>query len=622
MGQATRMWSQDTYVNAAKPATNYFKAPRLGLKKWDAADAQYVFLSFSTPFPFGAKVLEAWLEFSTYAMPETGTHSMTVARVKDPIAYSRVNWNNRPDVRSDSVTVTKSGALPGGERWRIDVREHLQAVSNGSPWRGWRITTNDTVQRWMYSDENSSKNVDGPTLFIRWADDPDEPQSLSPNEGVVASAKPAISFEYVDVAGDTRLGFAQVRTSLTSSFTSPQWTSGVLTNETDGALDGPVIYLGRTTFPGAAVGQRIYYQVKVADGENLWSDWSAAAWFEYRPQPAITVTSFDPAKPTFSDSSPQLSWTFPNQKAYQVTIARKYQPDRIIYNTGKVSSADQVIQIPPKILRWDDSTYRVIIRAWDQYQRVGTANIPAYAVSRNDVFLDTDLALSPVQVPTVRPWGSGPFVNIEWDRPTSADAFEIVREERTGEKIILDRVTYEESHRGNGKHLYRDRTIPPNTSVRYIVRPIVNGKRGGGTPSARFTLDLEGIWVVTDDHTLFIAGDEEGEWDLPDDGTAHQVLGAVSPTIIREPFKGYVINVEGFLVEESRFQPSLTDQDRVDKFLTIKKRARNARLAIGDMNIPVDLVNMKVHPTPLAGRRYRATFTAYQNGEVWWERSA
>lgn len=609
------MKAVDTYINAARPTTNYFRASKLGLKKWDAADAQYAFVNFPLPFKRGVRIVSATLSFHTYAMPEGGTHSITVSAVTSGFSYARGDWSDRPTVDSArQITEERAGALPGGYLWEFNVKAMMQRVSDGHSWLGFRITTNDAPQRWVYSE--SLYSGEGPTLTVVWADNPDIPDSLSPDNGVVSVNKPALSFDYVDLSGDLDLSKVHVQISTSATFSTITWDSG----EID-AIDGPTVYLSKTTYPGAVSGQKVYWRVRVMDGAGLWcKGWSYAADFTYLAPEGITPTSFDPASPKFSDVTPDISWTSPNQTAYQVTIARTSNPSRILYNTGKVYSTKSVIGIPPKVLRWEDVNYRVIIRTWDNQKRVGVANALPYNRVQYDVMLDSDLSVTPVTSVTHAQVNNTPFVEVVWDRPTSADAYEIARQLKDGQIIILDKVLYADTIQPNGRHKWVDYTAPPNTPLRYIVRPFTNGKRGPGKPSTYSPIALEGIWLFLEgSYSLFISGGGDQDVHLVDRATSYDVIGSDAPILIREGYRGYAGTITGTLDTERRFQSTRSAQEKKNVFLFIKKRPVGARVAYGDLNIPVDLSDMDVTPKEGPVQRYDCSFHITQNDEIWEE---
>ena len=259
------MQAHDTFVSASDPLRNYYESPLLALRKWDdPAGAQYAFVKFARPFPLGAKITRAVLAFETSAMG-SGSHTLNLARISDPLLYQRVNYNNRPGILASSQqSQTKKGALPAGQRWEFDVLADMQAVSAGAEWWGWRITTTDEERRWIYAQESPYSSVEPPTLLVEWADNPARPLNLSPNDGAVGTGKPALSFDYIDVSGSTTLRKARIQINHGSpTFSSPTWDSGEL-DEFDS-----VVYLSGTTYPGTPEGEDAYWRIKVMDGDGL-----------------------------------------------------------------------------------------------------------------------------------------------------------------------------------------------------------------------------------------------------------------------------------------------------------------------------------------------------------------
>src|SRR5699024_8067889 len=118
----------------------------------------------------------------------------------------------------------------------------------------------------------------------------------------------------------------------------------------------------------------------------------------------------------------------------------------------------------------------------------------------------------------------------------------------------------------DGSFLYVDKTAPPRTPFLYVIRPVEDGKMGKATRGHVSETRLDGIWLVMPDFSLSIMGDEQGTWEMPEQATAHQVVGASTPTIIRESHQGYQGTLEGVLVTESVWQPELSAQQKRDRF--------------------------------------------------------
>lgn len=612
------MQAHDTFVSASDPLRNYYESPLLALRKWDdPAGAQYAFVKFARPFPLGAKITRAVLAFETSAMG-SGSHTLNLARISDPLLYQRVNYNNRPGILASSQqSQTKKGALPAGQRWEFDVLADMQAVSAGAEWWGWRITTTDEERRWIYAQESPYSSVEPPTLLVEWADNPARPLNLSPNDGAVGTGKPALSFDYIDVSGSTTLRKARIQINHGSpTFSSPTWDSGEL-DEFDS-----VVYLSGTTYPGTPEGEDAYWRIKVMDGDGLWSEWSSAATYRYVRPPVTELTSIDPDEPRWWDSTPDISWTLAgeNQIAYRITVARTVNPSRILWDSGLVESSETSASIPPGVLRWDDVQYRLIVRLWGDTDRAWAANFLPYSVLKDDVLLDEDMSKTPVSNVEVAQVGRLPRTRITWERTATADVYEIVRQRLPdGEKTIIDRILHADAIQPDGTYAYEDRGAPPRTPVRYIVRAVTNGRRSGGIPTDSFSYAVEAVWLTTPTEELVFQGSDQGQWSMPPNSTEHEVLNSPAPTLVLGEERGYSVTFELTLVEEHLYQPGLTAQEKSARLLSWRDGVQGCRLVVGDLNIPVKLVNPTSWPTPDAiPPQYIAGFTAHQEAEMWW----
>lgn len=606
----------DTYINEDRPDTNYAKSKRLGVKYPE----QFAYATFATPFPIGAKIVKATLSWVTWGeMPETGNHTFNVTPVTSAVPATRMTFNNRPDRdTSKTVTVTKSGAVPHRETWEVDVSDWIQDVSDGEPWYGFRIGTSDTEQRWIYSKNNTAEGVRGPTLRVEWADNPDAPDNLQPNEGVVGTAKPALSFDYVDFGGSTVLSKVHIQVSRTTSFTSPMWDSGWIK-----AGDGvPVINLVTTSFPGAAVGEKLYYRIRAMDEDNLQSGWSSRAWFQYIPMPALSLISPPPGDPRLiTDSTPLISWTQPGtQTAFQIRVYRKGRSQNILYDTGKVTSTLRRHQIPEKVFRWDDKAYEMTLRTWDDEDRVRAPNSLPYNYLKTELWYDEDASsVLPTNV-RVEQINNTPRLAITWERAAPADEWEITRSGPGMDSVVVAKISQASALLANGTYRYIDPTAPPRTPLFYTVRPVTNGRRSSGRrTSGDFEFTVEAIWLIQGTTQLVIQGEEQGDWSLPENVTAHQVINAQMPVLVRELRSGYNITMTGLLVQEDKYQPTLTAKDKYRRLMGMKTSDEGMRLIAGDQNIPVMISEVNVNPTPAYDLQYECSFTAWQYDEIWWE---
>lgn len=636
MGKSTNQRCWDTHVATSRPDKNYGRMSRLGVWTNAPEGTSHAYVGFTRPFPLGAKILSAKLSFRTRGSMGTGSHTMLVRAVTQSFAFGRVTWNTRPTVAQGGSELTKSGALADGELWEIDITAQMEAVSEGRPWYGLRIHTTDAVARWIYSEDTlPDQKWGGPKVTIHWSDAPDEPASLSPDEGVVGTSKPAMSFEYLPIDEDAVLQAVHVQTSTSTSFAAPQWDSG------QKPWTEPTVLPGDLGYPGAVVGQKTYWRIRVMD-KGGWSGWSPIADFTYRPEPGLTMTA--PVGGTapidggdsvvlrgyITDSTPQISWESPGQVAYQVTVALEtgsLAAKDWIWDSGVVKATSPTsIEIPKGVIRQDKVPYRIIVRAYDAYRRIAVSNDPyTYSGARAVVEFTDDPAMTKVtnvvgtQVPRT------PTVRVAWKRASAADEYQIIRDGVSdvgrSRRVFADKVEHADVVQPDGTFAYIDHGAPPRTPYRYSIYPVTDGKRGVGTLGNVVETRLDGIWLVMPTFSLMIAGVEQGTWDLPEAVTAHEVIGAAAPTLIRDAHKGYQGSLSGTLVEEKVFQPGITGQMKKDRFLTIKDDPRGARLVIADLNIPVLLANLNVYPLHFPGDlRFACSFDFWQSGEMWQDR--
>lgn len=638
MGKATNMRSWETHVSKTNPDRNYsgFRSLNIvtGLDGESGMDS-YGYISFARPFPLGAKIMSATLTFHTWAINESGAHTMYLRRVTEKFAQSRVTWETRPAVGPvlSGISVTKNGPQPSHEAWSFDVTQHLQQVSDGAPWYGWRVTTSDSQWRRIVAQEaaGASRGFE-PTLTIEWSDQPDEPASLHPDEGVVGISAPAMSFEYLPIDEDATLMKVHVQTSTSESFAVPTWDSG----EQD--WTDPTVYPAQLGYPGATQGQVVYWRIRVMD-QGGWSGWSPVAEFTYIPEPTLTMLSPPGGVPIdggdsllvegfITDMTPTFTWDCPEQVAYHITVSldtSTYSGKDWIWDSGRAQAPTQSIELPKGVITRDDVKYRVILRVFDEHDRQSVANDHyTYAGARIVVEMSDDPAITKVTDVVGAQVPGTPEVEATWKRGAAADEWIIIRDAindiGSSRRVFVEEVDNIDVVQPDGSYKYLDRGAPPRTPYRYSIYPVINGKRGTGTLGNVVETRLDGIWLVMPDFSLMIAGNDQGSWELPEQSTAHQVVGATAPTIIREVHQGYRGALAGVLIDESRHQPGLSSQQKRDRFLAIKEDPRGARLVVADMNIPVSLANMNVYPTPLPTLQFECSFDFWQDGEVWWER--
>ena len=147
----------DTYVRSSKPSSNYASSARLLVRR----DSAYAYIYFPRPFPPGATITSATLRFYTYALP-AAERSLTLRRTPKRTAFSSMTWRNRADGiggPGEPVTVTETGELGGKHEWSFNVKAHLQQISDGAPWYGWRVETDRDEDILIYSASSDYRPV-------------------------------------------------------------------------------------------------------------------------------------------------------------------------------------------------------------------------------------------------------------------------------------------------------------------------------------------------------------------------------------------------------------------------------------------------------------------------------
>src|SRR5438045_3902968 len=123
----------DTYVSEKYPNKRYPSVNKIFLADGTAADTRYGYMYPGLPSGI------------------SGAVTITVQRLTSKFSASRVTWNTKPtSTATGQVQVTKTGA-PAGTMWEFDVTAMLQAVADGSPWYGFRISVTGASAKWIYS---------------------------------------------------------------------------------------------------------------------------------------------------------------------------------------------------------------------------------------------------------------------------------------------------------------------------------------------------------------------------------------------------------------------------------------------------------------------------------------
>ncbi len=470
--------ASDSWVNENRPNKRYGSKVRLYLSA-TASNQKQAFIYFSKPWPFGARIISAKLR--VYAGDDlSGSTTLTCQRVTEKKwDQDTIKWSNRPGVSGVSATAAKTGII-AGDMLEFDVTAQVQAVANGGPWYGFRITTNRSVDWYLHSAQ-AGKGAYRPQLVVQWSEAPDQPTNLQPSGGrAVSLAKPVVSCDYNDRTGDNAIDAMKVQTGASEAAVeagTPAWDSGWQTVTT------PSLDLSTTTFPGASAVTPTYWRCFVRDEDGNESVASDVESFILTAKATVTMTS--PTGGSVYDHSPTVAWTVTGgtQRAYQVIVTRTFDPNDWLWDTGKITdSSTNSINIPEGIMNDLAETYRIIVRVWDNVERVATANDPVYIDAVADVVFAYDNTVTGISNLAAVSDAWKPTEHLTWTRSSAPDSFLIQRSHDNGttwryvEELLPSEVTA-----GGTNYAWDDASVAPYSPYLWRVSAVVAGRQS--TPS-------------------------------------------------------------------------------------------------------------------------------------------
>lgn len=565
----------DTWASSTGPTTPHPRESSLKVRQ----DNGQAFLWFRSPAPAGTTITSAVLTLTARGA-STGSRVVDAYRVAESWKESKLHWNNRPAVFPSTLATQAIGALADGDKVTIDVTAMVQSWSSGAPNYGIRVSTNATTTHQFYAFNSANS----PTLTVTWSDNPSKPSDLRPSEAVTSLAKPHVTFTYEDLSGNTALAAVQVQISSSSSFVSPVFDSGTVTT-TESGLD-----LATTAYAGIAADATVYWRVRARDGAGLWSAWSDPVSMTRKAKPSVTITNLGTGQAF--DSSPPIIWdtTGGTQHRYRVLVDDVDDPDRIIYDSGIIQSAEETHTVPAGLL-FDDHDYRVRVRVWDAENREASPGDPTYREASATFHLDTDATVAPVTGLTVTQDGANPYTLVEFQRSTTPDQFIILRDGVTATVDAADIFVSGTTYR------YRSHYARPNWAHTYEVRAIVNGRTSAANPTVTFATKVEGLWLVDRDRQISVTlwGDDEGSWANEDDASVYTPINGSRVVRVVNGMRGLSGSLSGLLMEG--FGKSFAAMEE-DLYRLKSRPYQTVQLYAGDMSFEAIVGNITVAPSP------------------------
>jgi hypothetical protein len=591
----------DTWTGEDHPTANHADTKAL----WLRSGENHAWVFFNRPFPLGATIVEATLRL--YTMGNwNATETVSVRRAMERWGVNRITWNNAPNVGDLTASLTRSSSGDEDE-WAIDVTEHMQRVSNGGVWYGFRIATDATVLRKFHSGNTAVGTR--PQLEVTWSQAPQAPDTLTPSGGLAVSiAKPFLRFDFTDHRGSTALQAVHVQIDSDGTFAAPEWDSGtVLAAE-------PELDLAATTYPGLSAGDTTRWRVRVQDGAGLWSEWSDPATFRRDNKGSLTIDNPGAAPNDFvSEWTPPIIWslTGETQRAWQLLITPADDPTDHLYDTGRTKGTDNSWTLPKGVLE-DDSRYRVVVRIWDTKDRVHTSSADrVYTQAVREFVFREDPTTNPPTALTASNLLPRPWVELEWQRGTAPDRFVV---KRNGRVIEAD-VDPADALVSGTTYRWRDKDAHPYRRHTWVVQAVANGKTSGNNPSVTMRVVQQGIWLADHERDLdvFINGKDDGSWAMGEEATTHHPLGALHGVRITQAMRGLEGNITGTLTDNA----GKTVEEWEDRLLRIKARAGQVcTLSLGNTSMRVVVGNVAVWPTSTQPITKGVSFDFWQVGRL------
>lgn len=594
----------DAHVQEAQPKTNWGASTTLWVNGGTGGNDARAFVYFPIVFPLGSTILSAKLRVRVYnpAASLSGTYTLNALRVLQPWAESTINWNNQPSAGGSPASQARSTPIADNSIFELDVTSLLQDVSTGGQkYFGFRLGLTENKDLGLRSGEASNLSV-RPELEITWSESPNAPTGLTPDGGAATgTAFPILSWQFSDPAGNTQQAYSQVQIDDTGDFVSPDYDS------TKTANTEPRWDTNDGVFAGISAGTSKYWRVRVWDGTDLVSPWSAVATFSRVDHGVLTITV---PGATVDTTTPAVTWTLTGgepQQFYRVTLF-SVDASGVLTQLWTTSGADATtsVEVPHGLIHTGGS-YRVRVEVWDDVLRFGDDHL----TDEQDFTYVRSGVPAAVTTLTATPADSGPDVLLHWTRASTPTYFSL----RVDGVEVADRIVPADVQVSAGVWELRWWQATPRVSHTYEVEAVetVSGdlEHSDGNATAVATTTPIGIWLADEADSLAvrIEGGEDNPLAVGRSGTTYYPIGRqAAPVHVSEGSRGYEGTVAGSL-------PSAAVRDA---FLLLSSRDAALRLVIGDLNIPVRMVDGSAWPTPVPGDRlYGCTAEVYQVGAPW-----
>jgi hypothetical protein len=564
----------DTFVRQATASKNYGHAGRMQIRN-QSGDNRYGYVFFNRPFPLGVRILNAELRVWT-DKAITGAFNLTGQLVTSKWSANKINWTNDPGVVGTVASLSISDAA-AGTLFALDVTDEMQDVSDGQGWYGFRLATTTASKTGVFKSAQNSNGTKRPVLYVEWTTAPDVPSDLTPSGGYhVSSQTPVLMYDFEDPDGEGDLArsyfqIAADEDGLTIDF-DPGWLN----------TDLPKLDLSTTAYGGLPSGGGSKWWRVMAedeDGEQSgWSDWAEMAYAALGT-PSISVT--------FDNGAPEVSWglTGQTQKSYQVFVSTPDDPSKWLWDSGKVTSTDNAMNIPFGVLKNDVDTYRFGVRLWDTVARVSQPGAPAYVEATADEAYGAGAATGVSSLASSSD-AVKPIITLTWTRASAADEYHILRR-RTGTTAyrFFDSILEEDANTGGTSYAWSDIGVDWYKPYEYKVIAVDAGVGSPGSTTSAQARKLAPFLMRPDgtDVVCFLNPDRSRNSRTIQE--LHERMEG-PPVLVTQTLGGYTGRVKGMLVDN--WPSGYTAEQMRESFESIMADAgKPMKLSYADQCLPV-----------------------------------
>jgi hypothetical protein len=368
------------------------------------------------------------------------------------------------------------------------------------------------------------------------------------------------------------------------------------------------------TYAGLADGSTIFWRVRLQDAAGLWSAYSAAVSFKRDIKGTLAITNPPSGTPTVEDTTPPIIWTFSGetQAAYQIYVEHITNGAKVTdWNSGKVTSTVTSVTVPAGKITSPSTTYNVTVRIWDNKQREATPNDPTYVELARD-FTFVPGATTGTTGLTAVAADPRPQVTLTWQRTTTPDAFNIVR----NSKVIQGGIDPTTVFVSGTTYSWVDNSPSPGRVLTYSVQAVVNGIASASNATAPVTVRSSGIWLrePVSGLELCIMGNSDRDFTLGEESAVLQPIAAYANKVaINQSLGGLEGRIEGELVSIY----GKTAQEWRDQFLQMRaQRVKKFWLTVGDATFQVVAQKFSYTSRGVPENVFRVGFDVYQQDDI------